>query len=347
MIDDSALSREAVKVTLSSLDGVEIIAEAENGEEGINRTILYRPDLIIMDVEMPVMDGLTALREMRARGINAPVLMLSVLTQKGASITWQALESGALDFIPKASVSARFSVQEMERSLLTKVEEFQQTRVPVLRTMRPRRPEGAGKSSGATKAPLQVPDDCKLLLIGCSTGGPRALQTIFEQLPSFPLPVVVVQHMPPVFTAAFAERLNGLSALSVKEAADGDLLEPGHAYIAPGDQHVFIENESEQARVRLDGGARVNSHRPSIDVTLRSAVSAFDGRLCAIIMTGMGRDGADGMKMVHDAGGLTLAQDEASSVIFGMNRRAIEMDAVDRVVPLGEITTQLRSLFRL
>lgn len=337
LVDDSALVRAAVKEILGKIENLEVCGEARQGEEAIRRIIIDRPDLVIMDVEMPVMDGLSTLREIKERGLPVEVLMLSVLTQRGADITFQALELGALDFVPKPSPDSGLTLFDVEHILITKISELIQTR------REHRLPTRIRKETPLKKGLVEY----QALVIGSSTGGPRALQQIFEHLSgNFQVPIVIIQHMPPVFSNAFARRLDTLSPLKIKEAEDGDLLKRGHVYIAPGDQHLLIEQKGNPPVIRLNHERRVNGHRPSIDVTLFNFIKVFKSRMAALIMTGMGKDGADGMKLLHDEGGLTLAQDEQSSVVFGMNRRAIELGGIDRVLPLEKIAPSLEEYLK-
>lgn len=340
IIDDSILVRRAVRDILEkNVPGVSICGEARNGREGLEKILHCEPDLVILDVEMPVMDGLSVLRELRERNLGTPVLMLSVLTQNGADTTLQALELGALDFVPKPSPRSGLTLHDIEQILIARVNGIIQAR-------RDRWKESGRKLTEAPLTRRHSDFQYDVLLIGSSTGGPQALQTIFRDLPGdFPVPVLVVQHMPPVFTKAFANRLDGFSPLHIMEAEDGALLQRGSVYLAPGNRHMLVEGRAGQYRIRLSDAPPVHAHRPSIDVTLDSVTEVFGRRSAALIMTGMGWDGAAGMRRLYDTGGLTLAQDEASSVIFGMNRRAIEMGGVIQVVPLKNIVEVLLTYF--
>jgi two-component system chemotaxis response regulator CheB len=338
IVDDSILVRRIVRDILSKIRGVEVCCEAVNGKEALDIVIRESPDIMILDVEMPLMDGLTVLSEIKKRQIRINVIMLSVLTQRGADASAQALELGAVDVIPKPAPKNRIRLSDLERMLIHTISGF----------------VGVAEEIPLVKRgplPTEIPESYlkkryDLLLIGCSTGGPPAVYEILRHIPAnFPVPILIVQHMPPVFTAAFADRLNGNSELTVVEARDGQFLEAGHAYVAPGDFHMTVKGRSGNLRIHLDQGEKRNAHRPSYDVTLESVVEAVGGEAAAVIMTGMGRDGADGIKLLYDAGGMTFAQDERSSVIFGMNRRAIETGGVVRIVPLKEIAQELQRLF--
>ena len=356
LVDDSKLIRTAVREALQGIQGVSVVAEAADGEAAVSRIILDRPDLVIMDVEMPRMDGLSVLRELRGRGIELPILMLSSLTQTGADVTFRALELGALDFVPKPSPGAGVTAEEAARRLVARVSDLAEAHreaTPVSLVRTGRRPLEAPHGSTGTppvsdSAPEQLParPDCRLLVIGVSTGGPNALSQIFAGLGrALPVPTIVVQHMPPLFTAAFAQRLNQLGPTRVTEAGDGMLLEAGCAYVAPGDRHVVLEESTAGLAARLDSGERVNGHRPSVDITLLSAVEVLSSSVAGVIMTGMGRDGAHGMTALRKAGGATLAQDAATSAVYGMNRRAIEEGGVQWVLPLDRIAEALLCLW--
>lgn len=363
LVDDSRLTRRIVADTLEELPDLEIVGEAENGRECLNiLATARRVDLVIMDVEMPVLDGISTLKEMSARipaDRRPAVLMLSVLTQHGALTTFRALDLGALDFVPKPSANTGLDLEAIQFLLLGRVREIMQSKreqAVVARTLVPSVSGVALADPAGLTGPAQVevkrshikpvPGSYEMLVIGCSTGGPQALQGIFRALPkSFPVPILVVQHMPPFFTAAFADRLNGLGPMTVVEAISGMSLKPGHAYLAPGDRHMLIRKNGNEYLTELSDDPPLRAHRPAIDKTLLSAVDVAGRRVCALIMTGMGRDGVEGMEALDQVGGLTLAQDEASSVVFGMNRRAIESGAIYQVVELKNVVEVLSVYF--
>ncbi|MBE7438339.1 MAG: chemotaxis-specific protein-glutamate methyltransferase CheB [Spirochaetales bacterium] len=325
IIDDSRLFRRVTVDILADLPGVQV-HEAANGEAGLAVLEKEAIDLVVLDVEMPVMDGLETLRMIKKKGLAVPVIMQSALTRAGAEITLQALELGAADFIPKPAQGQ--DPMELRDLLLEKVRAFLGLdQAPEPRLVRKRE---------------QRESRFDLLVIGSSTGGPQALQLIFQRLPAdFTIPILVVQHMPPVFTRAFADRLNSISPLTVMEARDGLRLSAGQAYLAQGGFHLALSGHADDCQLRISDAPPLHSHRPSIDFTIYDAVSIYGGRIMGLIMTGMGRDGVDGMGMIYGAGGLTLAQDEPSSVIYGMNRRAVEAGVIDQVLALGDIPEQL------
>jgi two-component system chemotaxis response regulator CheB len=340
LVDDSPTVRRAVADMLADAPGRNEIVEASNGRECLERLSAGGFDLVILDVEMPEVDGLATLKEMQRRGVRTPVLMLSALTQRGALTTFRALDLGALDYIPKPAPDSGLSLKDIHVNLVQRVQDL----------LLAQRESSATVPSPAAPAPEARPvagaKRYEVLLIGASTGGPQALQEIFRGLPAqFPVPILVVQHMPPVFTSAFAERLNAISPLEVSEAVDGAEIRPGRAFVAPGNRHMRIKRGGAGLQIELDDSAPVFSHRPSIDVTFRSAEEIFGSHAAALLMTGMGRDGVDGMLRIRASGGLTLAQDEASSVVFGMNRRAIEAGAAERVVELKNVVAVLQAYF--
>ncbi len=330
IVDDSLLVRAAVGDMIGAIPGAEICGRAVNGAEAVEKIATLKPDLVILDIEMPVMDGMTVLRELKLRGMKIPVLMLSVLTQHGARTTFQALELGALDFIPKPSAQAGLQLADIQGILVDKVSGLMAAKGESV------------YSAPATRADRHSAAKLDVVMIGSSTGGPQALHRIFRDFTEpFPAPVLIVQHMPPVFTAAFAERLNQVGAMEVLEATEGMELKPNRAILAPGNRHMSVLD----GKIVLSDDPPVRSHRPSVDYTLNRVIDVFGNAVAALIMTGMGQDGLDAMTRLYRAGGLTLAQDEASSVVFGMNRRAIEAGVVDRVVTLEEAASVLRSFF--
>ncbi len=341
IVDDSRLVRRAVRDMLRGVgEDLVFLDDAENGRVALERIMRLRPDLVILDVEMPEMDGITLLKELKRRKIHPAILMLSVLTRHGASTTFEALELGALDFVPKPAAGSDLTLQDIEGLLLARVMGLMET-IRDLVDLNPK--------------PLHVaPDkkrydmtDYRILVIGSSTGGPQALQQVFRSICSdFPVPILVVQHMPPFFTRAFAERLDQICPLRIVEAEEGMNAIAGSVFVAPGNKHMLLKKEGENLIIRLSDAPPRHAHRPSIDATLESVKEALGGRAAAIIMTGMGWDGAQGMKDIYGEGGYTLAQDEDSSVVFGMNRRAIELGGVVKVLSLAEIAPALNGFFR-
>lgn len=336
VVDDSSLVRKIISDILESDPGITVVGTANNGKTAIFRAKELDPDVITMDIEMPIMDGLTALKEIVSTNPK-PVIMLSVLTQHGAEATFRALDYGAVDFVPKPSSVLNLSVDEIGDLLISKVKSVAGTRLKIQdkdpsEKAQPRVMDAIAKGTTSSK----------IVGIGTSTGGPSALLSVFQAFPeNFVSPVVVVQHMPEGFTKAFSERLNNSSNLIVKEAEDGDVLEAGHAFIAPGHSHIAVKKSGSKSILKVYEGEKVSGHRPSIDVLFESISKEYGRDSLAVIMTGMGRDGATGIHMIADKGGYTLAQDEKTSVVFGMNRVAIQEGGVKEVVPLDQITKKI------
>lgn len=340
VVDDSSLVRKIISDILESDPAITVVGTANNGKTAIYRTKELNPDVITMDIEMPIMDGLEALRTIVETNPK-PVIMMSVLTQHGAEATFKALDYGAVDFIPKPSSVVSLSVEEIGDLLISKVKSVYNAQITPKKHIPANEPEGKAQLEAA-----QVTTDktlsSRIVGIGTSTGGPSALLSVFKGFPAnFPAPVVVVQHMPEGFTQAFSERLNSSSKLDVKEAADGDILQPGHGYIAPGNLQMALEKKGGQMALRVYEGDKVSGHRPSIDVLFQSLAEVYGKETIGVIMTGMGRDGATGLGSIKKKGGYTVAQDEDTSVVFGMNRVAIQENAAMDVVPLGDITKKI------
>lgn len=343
IIDDSLLVRNIIADILSAQNDIEVVATGKTGMDCLELAKKLSPDYIVLDIEMPIMDGLTALAELKKARINIPVIMLSVLTQHGADATFKALELGAIDFIPKPSSQVQMDTKEIGKILISKIrgtwesknQKSIKSEVRNLDKSSSRLQTDNEKNKGFQKsAPLEA------ICIGTSTGGPKALQTVFQGFPDgFKLPVFVVQHMPAGFTKAFAERMNTFSKLNVKEAENGEEVKSGYAYIAPGDLQMRLTSKSGGKFIELQKSDSVNGHRPSIEVLFDSARSQYSAaKLVAVIMTGMGKDGSEAIKRIRDENGFTIAQDEASSVIFGMNRVAIELGGIERIAPVENIT---------
>ncbi|MCB1141225.1 MAG: chemotaxis response regulator protein-glutamate methylesterase [Leptospiraceae bacterium] len=333
IIDDSALVRNIITDLLESDGSIEVIATGKTGLDCVQLVEKLRPDVVTLDVEMPVMDGLTALKELSQKNIKVGVIMLSVLTQHGAKATFQALELGAIDFVPKPSTAMKMDMEDIGKLLKSKILGYFESEH---RIQPPRVKVKVGNFPSIKKVPV------KAIGIGTSTGGPNALQILFKQFPeNFQYPIFVVQHMPAGFTKAFAERLDEISKIKVKEAENGEIVRPGWAYIAPGNFHMKIQRKDMNISIELDQGSPVNGHRPSVDVTFDSLSECYGPALLPIIMTGMGRDGADSIKRLRDKGSTTIAQDEKTSVIFGMNRQAIDLGAIDHIVALEDIVPQM------
>jgi two-component system chemotaxis response regulator CheB len=334
--------RAAIKKILGGDARFEIIGEAKDGRDAVAKVQALRPDVCTMDFNMPLLDGAGAVREIMKRH-PTPVVMLSAHTREGARETFEALAAGAVDFLAKPSGEVSAELARIGPSLIAKLAAAAQSKPQAMAQLA--RPTGimphltgTHLAPGASGIGLVGP---KVVVVGVSTGGPAALGRF---LPRFPaetsLSLIVVQHLPAGFTAALAERLDGMCAIRVKEASAGDRTEHGLALIAPGDHHLEINVDGS---VRIVDGPEVNGVRPAADVTMRSAAQVFGRRCVGVVMTGMGRDGTDGMKAIKAAGGTTLVQDEQSSVIYGMPRAAVEAGVADKIVPLDNLADAVRT----
>lgn len=347
IIDDSASVRQILTQVLESDPAISVIGAASDPFVAARRIQEEIPDVITLDVEMPRMDGITFLRKLMAQH-PIPVVMCSSLTEAGSETLLQALEAGAVDVILKPKIGAADHLAEAAQYICDVVKSAAHARVGS------RRPERrSGSLSGAPEkltadAVLPPPSGRAMakttemvVCVGASTGGTEALRDLLEALPANAPGLVIVQHMPEKFTAAFAARLNTLCEVEVKEAANGDPVLRGHALIAPGDKHMLLERQGARYHVSVREGPLVSRHRPSVDVLFRSAARSAGGNAMGVIMTGMGDDGARGMAEMHDAGAFTVAQDEASSVVFGMPKEAIGRGGVDRILPLDQIAREI------
>ncbi|MBK1703317.1 protein-glutamate methylesterase/protein-glutamine glutaminase [Halochromatium glycolicum] len=333
-VDDSALIRDLLSEIIGSQPDMEVVAVASDPIIARDLIKRHNPDVLTLDVEMPRMDGLDFLeRLMRLRPM--PVLMVSSLTQAGSEVTLRALELGALDFVAKPSIGIRRGMQEYSEEIADKIRAAAHSRPRQALQPKQAPPE-------RLKAPIITSE--KLLIIGASTGGTEAIRRVLEPLPASSPGILITQHMPGGFTRSFAERLDRLSQISVKEAEDGERIIPGHAYIAPGDRHLKVDRNGANYVARLDDGPPVNRHRPSVDVLFLSAAQHVGRNAIGAILTGMGKDGAAGLLKMRQAGAPTIAQDEASCVVFGMPREAIAMGAANEIVALDEIAQRLIAL---
>jgi len=327
IVDDSALIRQLLTTLLSSDPEIEVVGTADDPYAARDRIKALNPDVVTLDVEMPHMDGITFLRKiMTLRPM--PVIMVSTLTQAGADITLEALEIGAVDFIAKPSADAAHALPALASELQAKIKAAARTRMSARAAM---------TAPAVKKAARTVRHNGKIVAIGASTGGVEALKTVLMNLPSDCPPIVITQHMPPRFTAAFAQRLNRECPMAVSEAVDGDVIEQGHVYIAPGSHHLQVVKAGAGYRCALDDGPPTSGHRPSVDVLFRSVARVAGRSAIGVILTGMGKDGADGLLELRKAGGLTIGQDEASSLIYGMPQVAFERGAVMRQCSLNQV----------
>jgi two-component system chemotaxis response regulator CheB len=369
VVDDSSFFRRRLTEILAKDGDIDVIDTANNGREAVDKAIALKPDVITMDVEMPVLDGISAVREIMQQQ-RIPILMFSSLTHEGAKATFDALEAGAVDFLPKkfediardkdeAGQLLRDRVKAVARKRTLGRQTFSNTplasrpapavsdssrlseRPALTRSSfeRPKLNERVG-SRGAFQASGK---SYKLVAIGTSTGGPVALQRIITALPAdFPLPIVLIQHMPAAFTGAFAQRLNSLSKIEVREAQDNDVLRPGVAYLAPGGKQMLLEGNDSACRLRIkeDDSPRI-TFKPSVDITFATAAKVFSDKVLAIVLTGMGADGREGARLLKQCGARIWAQDEASCVVYGMPQAVAAAGLMDEEVSLNEVAMRL------
>ncbi|CAN7566174.1 protein-glutamate methylesterase/protein-glutamine glutaminase [Neorhizobium sp. LjRoot104] len=344
IIDDSASVRQTLTAVLSADPDIEVIGAASDPFMAARKLREEIPDVITLDVEMPQMDGITFLRKLMSQH-PIPVVMCSSLTETGSETLMQALEAGAVDIILKPKIGAADHLAESGERIRTAVKGAARARVGRLRPSRISEGTTAKLTADAVLPPPRAGAMAKttemVVCVGASTGGTEALRELLEALPANSPGMVIVQHMPEKFTAAFAKRLNSLCEVEVKEAADGDPVLRGHVLIAPGDKHMLLERRGARYEVSIRSGPLVSRHRPSVDVLFRSAARSAGGNAMGVIMTGMGDDGARGMNEMHQAGAYTVAQDEASSVVFGMPKEAIAHGGVDKVVPLEQVAREI------
>ena len=369
VVDDSGFFRRRVSEILSADPNIQVVGTATNGKEAIDQALALKPDVITMDYEMPMMDGITAVRHIMQR-CPTPVLMFSSLTHEGARVTLDALDAGAVDFLPKNFEDISRNPEKVKQLLCEKVHSisrsnrrFSAYRAPAPAAVTPTpapapapAPVSGFTGSSPAPRPAVVPAPTraaasapsspapkrkayKLVAIGTSTGGPVALQRVLTQLPAnFPAPIVLVQHMPAAFTKAFAERLDKLCRISVKEAEDGDILRPGLALLAPGGKQMMIDGRG--AVKILPGDERLN-YKPCVDITFGSAAKSYGDKVLAVVLTGMGADGREGARLLKQSGSAIWAQDEASCVIYGMPMAIVKANLADAIYDLDEIGKHL------
>ncbi len=380
VVDDSALMRNLVSRIVNAAPDLTVVGTAMNGEFALSKIPRLKPDIIVLDIEMPVMTGIEFLQEREKRGIDIPVIILSSIAQKGAKVTMEALAHGASDFITKPSGAISQDIHIVGNQLVAllrgyggKYRRMRGLEVPpapdddgafVPQTRGDSTPPAAAHSvpdahedGVATvdrpiqkkpavvverKKPKSEPGPLELIVLGISTGGPNALRKVFTDIDGdIGVPIVVVQHMPAGFTTEFARSLDRVSSLEVKEAADGDILKPGRVLIAPGDYHIAVERRKLAGIAHLNHDAPCNGHRPSAGVLFQSAAKHYGNKVMAVIMTGMGRDGSFEIGEIYEAGGVTLGQDEPSSVVYGMPRVAFESGHLHRQVSLDEMAKEI------
>lgn len=336
VVDDSVVIRKLLTESLSADSSLDVVGAASDGRIALAKIAQLKPDLVTLDVEMPIMNGLETLAAIRQLHPKLPVIMFSTLTEHGAAATLEALSLGASDYATKPSNSGKteIALQRIRSELIPKIKALcgvTTVKIPALSGVRP-------ILKARPKANAQV----EVVAIGTSTGGPNALAEVLPRIPAdFPVPIVVVQHMPPIFTRLLAERLASRSAFSVEEGSSGTLLSPGHAWIAPGDFHMKVIRTGLSARLNLNQDAPENSCRPAVDVLFRSVAKAYGAGVLAVVMTGMGSDGVRGAQDIREAGGAVIIQDEPSSVVWGMPGLIHASGLDDACYPLGELAGEI------
>ena len=349
VVDDSALMRNLISKMIDGTNGLKVIGTAIHGKDALEKLPKLAPDIIVLDIEMPIMNGIEFLRERKALGIKIPVLILSSIAEKGASITMQALSLGASDFVQKPSGAVSSNIMSVKGQVTEKLiaygtryrKFFKKAESVKLKSVETalKKEEAAITETGVPViTPIRETGKIQLICIGVSTGGPEALRVIFSNIDGdLKVPVCVVQHMPAGFTLEFSRSLDRICPLDVKEAEDGDELKPGRILIAQGSRHLEIEKLEDRGIVHVTNQPPVCGHKPSVDVLFASAALAYQNHVLGVIMTGMGRDGAAQLGTIYREGGLTLGQDERTSIVYGMPRVAYELGHVMEQVPLERL----------
>lgn len=350
IVDDSALVRQILTALISAEPDLQVVGAANDAYMAREKIKQLDPDVLTLDVEMPKMDGVTFLRNlMRLRPM--PVVMVSSLTEHGAEITLDALALGAVDYLPKPKIDLAATLtgygdelrQKIRMAARARVRPYvsQGSAVPVERLCGR---SGVDTPPARSQSPHQLRTTDRIIAVGASTGGTEAIKVILTQLPADAPGTVITQHIPKAFSTSFARRMDACCPMTVYEAADGQQILPGHVYIAPGDRHLLVVRDGARYVCKLDDGPPVNRHKPSVDVLFRSVAQQAGSNAIGVILTGMGSDGARGLKEMHDAGSPTIAQDEATSVVWGMPGEAVAMHAADEVLPLEAVAARLLTL---
>ncbi len=333
IVDDSATARAVLRDILESDSSIEVVGTASDAYVARDKIVELRPDVICLDVEMPRMDGITFLKKLM-HYMPLPVIMVSSLTQSGAKTTLEALEAGAVDFVPKPHSHIYDGKDEMKDELISKIKVASKVKVF--------KKELNNQIQANTTSLAQTTN--KILAIGASTGGTEALKDVLIGLPRNAPGTIIVQHMPANFTAPFAQRLNSLCAMEVREAKNGDSITPGVVLVAPGDYHMVVRRSGARYYVEIGSGEKVSGHRPSVDVLFNSVAKIAGSNAIGVILTGMGSDGAKGLLAMKNAGARTIGQDEASCVVYGMPKVAHEIGAVEKQMPLNRVAEGILSL---
>ncbi len=343
VVDDSAFMRKSLSIMLESDPAIEVIATALDGLDGLNKVKNLKPDIITLDIEMPRMDGLTALKHIMKQS-PTPVIMVSSLTTEGADETLKALDLGAVDFIPKASSFVSVAIAAIKEDLIRKVKAFAKNKKSVVTRLNTFHKRNIGsnnskvKSTPASNIKVLPKANYRAVVLGVSTGGPISLQKVVPVLSSkLNVPTFIVQHMPPKFTASLAQRLNNMSSLQVKEAENNEIVKNGVVYIAPGGMHMTLRKNGMNIVISISEQPKETLHKPSVDVLFESAEKVYGKNVLSVIMTGMGRDGLEGVKKLKAVGAHCIAQEESSCVVYGMPKAIVENGLADTIAPLEEI----------
>ncbi|MGH4050342.1 MAG: protein-glutamate methylesterase/protein-glutamine glutaminase [Clostridium sp.] len=341
VVDDSALMRKIISDMINGQEEMEVIDTAKNGQELLAKIVLKTPDVITLDIEMPKMNGIQTLKELKKMNINIPVIMISSVSKVGTESTMESLAQGAFDFVSKPSGAISINIDIVKEELLQKIKlafmknKGKLTKAPQKKVISSR--EASNRSANRVEGTLER--NIEAVVIGASTGGPKALYEVITALPSnLGASVLVVQHMPVGFTKAFADRLNLNSKLKVTEAEDGELIEKNVVYIAPGGYHMQV---GKSKRIMLNTEPTIWGVRPAVDKLFISATNIYGSRLLSVILTGMGRDGANGTAIIKDNGGITMAEHQSTCIIYGMPKAAFETGKVDEIIPLGNIAHEI------
>ncbi|WP_415716424.1 protein-glutamate methylesterase/protein-glutamine glutaminase [Maridesulfovibrio sp.] len=338
VVDDSAFMRKAISTMLQKDPGIRVVATARDGEEGLRVIRKHNPDVVTLDIEMPKMDGLTALRHIMME-MPRPVLMVSSLTTEGAEATLKAMDLGAVDFIPKQLSKVSLDIVKIENDLISKVKTVARRKmrpVPRLRSAAAQRRPAITVKTQLGRAKRDV------VVIGVSTGGPPAVQKILSSLPKdFPAGIVIAQHMPKAFTGPFANRLNGVSQLNVKEAETGDRLLPGHVFVAPGGSHLIVDQKVSRIDLIVTPEPKEALYKPSANVLVSSVAKSLGRRALGVILTGMGNDGRDGIRELKSKGGRAIAQSDSSCVVYGMPKAIVDDGLADEIVDIDDMANAI------
>jgi len=337
IVDDSAFMRHTLTNLISDDPEIQVVGIARDGIEAVEKVAQLKPDIVTMDVEMPRMDGIEALKQIMSKN-PVPVIMVSSLTTDSAKVTLEALEIGAVDFIPKNLSDLSVNIVKIKETLIEKIKKIGKKGLPAIK-----------KISSFKQIQMPITTNytshrrVNIVTIGSSTGGPTALQNIICKLPrNFPVPILIAQHMPPAFTGPFAERLNHLSAVEVKEAENGESIKKGVVYIAPGRGHMSVfRKKITETTISITENKGNYIYRPSVDALMCSVVENFSGHVLGVILTGLGNDGLKGMKEIKNSGGRTIAESETTCVVYGMPKAVVESGVADKIVPVDEIAGEI------